>query len=378
MATEVTGKDIAWYSKWLLLVGCTLLFFKGWLYVRPFFPPVFLAGLLAVFLSGAHSNFVAFLKGRVTLAATIMTIGVMCIIVGPLSISSFYAMDKVADFTEVAMDETKRKEWQEKTVQSMENFAQDHPKTRIVMDKVIKVANTDQSKLIGFLGFKDAIKTVGGKVVSVVTSVLSNTLNIFGQMLVMLVALFMFLCNGQNMIQTVIQYVPIAKEDKERVLSETARGVNALFNSMIVTGAVQGGMATLAIGVYSFMYYPINILGFIFAGFMLAFFSAFSLPFASVAVAIYAVIAFAQHNIIASFVLAAVAGLIGVSDNYIKPKIMGKTVEVNPFILLAFMIGGVMVEGAIGLFSGPFLVILTINVGTVLMTEYKKYKQTIS
>ena len=59
----------------------------------------------------------------------------------------------------------------------------------------------------------------------------------------------------------------------------------------------------------------------------------------------------------------------GLSDNFLKPLMLGRGLEVPMPIILIGVIGGMIADGLLGLFVGPVL----LAVGYVLLMEWLRY-----
>ncbi len=375
---EIQGKHIAWWLLGLVFVGVTLLCYKAWTYVEPFSLPVFTAALFACFLNKWCTVLTVKLKCSRVLASATVTLGLLFTFVLPFSISSFSISSQAIEGVHVIMDEERRAEGKDMLVEKMHSFVEEYPWSKTVMNKVIDTVDavdTDQSVLVGYLSFNGIVKGVGGKVTSMLTSLLSRGLGFFGQMFITHVALFIFLLKGEEYMLRIVGALPFDKERKRGALSDVSRGITALFNSMLVTGLVQGGVGALVIGVYCIMYAHISILLFVFIAFLMVFFSAIPLAGASIGVITYAVIALIHKHYVFAGLMVVTAAFIAISDNYIKPKIMGSAVEVKPVLLLLFMLGGVAVDGPIGVLSGPFLIILLTIIWREFGDKFDEFKQ---
>ena len=66
-----------------------------------------------------------------------------------------------------------------------------------------------------------------------------------------------------------------------------------------------------------------------------------------------------------AWALATLVDLIAcwlVFENYLKPRIIGAAVKINPFLILAGLIGGLQLLGLVGLFVGPALISVTAGI----------------
>ncbi len=365
-------KNLETYYKWLW-VGITLfIFYKMGTYFMPFVKPMFLAALLAIFMGPSvykpltnklRRTFRKRKSLAENLAALIVAVSFTVCIVAPVCVSSFYIADQAVEYANVTMDSDWRSEKQELGIEKIEAFTQKHPWSKFALDKVVNVLKTDEAQWLASLGLGRFVKGIGGYVVSFAKSVAETTLLFLWNLLVMLVALGLFLKHGKNIATILLKALPFDREETEEFQSGLSKGVTALFKSMIATGFGQGGLGFLGFSIYAMNYTDMSFFAITFIGFVMVFSSAITVPTSTLILLIVAMSSIFQGHIVAAIILAVWAFFpVSASDNFIRSKIVGDAIKVHPAIIILVMLGGVIVDGPIGIFSGPFMLFLTILV----------------
>lgn len=85
---------------------------------------------------------------------------------------------------------------------------------------------------------------------------------------------------------------------------------------------------------------------------------------------VLALLCFFQSDVSGGIVMLVAAGIVGVTDNILKPIILkGTDEDLNPVISLLAIIGAVMMYGLPGLLLGPILMRLTFKIIPILFEE---------
>ena len=179
----------------------------------------------------------------------------------------------------------------------------------------------------------------------------SVALGIFGTLIsffMMLFILFFFLRDGRTLMKHAVELIPVAPGRRAQALKYLGEVTRAVVFGSVITALVQG----LLVGI-----------GFAIAGLpspvvfgVLAVFASF-LPSGASIVVIPAIFyfAFTGHWGKTIFLLAWV-GVVGGSDNVLRPILTARHAEVSTLALFIGAIGGAAAFGILGLVLGPVLV----------------------
>jgi predicted PurR-regulated permease PerM len=82
-----------------------------------------------------------------------------------------------------------------------------------------------------------------------------------------------------------------------------------------------------------------------------------------------AVYAFSVHDTLSASIFAVYLIVVGFSDSFLKPLLLGRGVEVPMLVILLGAIGGMIVSGIIGLFVGAVVLALTYQIFTAWLSK---------
>ncbi|MFL5271970.1 MAG: AI-2E family transporter [Anaeromyxobacteraceae bacterium] len=307
----------------------------------PLWKPLFLAAVLAAALAGWQDGLSRWLWGHRSLAAGLLTLGVVVLVVAPLAAVATVLVREVVDAAQAAQ----------------QTFAREGLAGIVALlpDRLEALAHRGLGKLPqswDALARQGAAQ--GAAAAGVVSSALSRTSSLAFDAAMMLVALFFLLVDGHRLVAWVCRTSPLGTATTARVLGDLRRTGTSVLTSLLATAAVQGVVATI---------------GYVIAGVpqplvfgLVTFFAAFipSVGTSIVAVPIAVVLLLAGH-VTAGLFLAAWAILVtGTIDNVLKPILARSGGDVHGGVVFFAMIGGIIAFGALGLLVGPLAVSLVL------------------
>ena len=191
------------------------------------------------------------------------------------------------------------------------------------------------------------------------TSAVTNFFSFIAQAAIALVVLFFSLRDGERGVSAILTALPLDEKRASELRSLISSTVITNVYGGVVVGALQGTLAGLsfwAVGIHSpvlwgsvtGVFSVVPILG-----------SAIVWVPASLALLI------TGHFVKALILLALGAGLIGTTDNIVRPLIIYKSLQLHPILVFLSLLGGVQLFGVLGLFVGP--VVLSVAAALVLM-----------
>ncbi len=180
--------------------------------------------------------------------------------------------------------------------------------------------------------------------------------------IVLLLTLFFVFRDGKKASESILWALPMSRENKQDLLKRVYDTFRAVVAGVFVTAVVEG----LA-----------DMLGFFTAGVPLAVFfglgvAVFSLLGASVLITIPAALWVMNHDTGWGIFLLVWGILVSVlSDNFLKPVLMGSKARM-PFLLMFFStLGGMKLYGFMGLFFGPMVVTAFLTFWSIYRRDYK-------
>jgi predicted PurR-regulated permease PerM len=166
---------------------------------------------------------------------------------------------------------------------------------------------------------------------------------------VMLFAMFYFLMDGREFLDSVLRYTPLTDDDKVRMLSIYTSVGRATIKGTLVIGIVQGGLAGLS-------FWAAGIDGAVFWGTLMMVLSIIP-GIGTALVWVPAVILLVLEGRIGAAVGVGLwcALVVGTIDNILRPLLVGKDTEMSDLLVLLTTLGGLTLFGPVGILVGPII-----------------------
>lgn len=185
-------------------------------------------------------------------------------------------------------------------------------------------------------------------VVSNATSVFAGATNIGIHMLLILLALFFFLRDGEKLKEIVIHLSPLKRADDELIFDHLGKAVNSIVRGTILLSLIQGLIASTGFLIFGVP----NAALFGALTFVAAFVPGVGSALVMLPVAVYLYV-FSSTGAALGMVLWSL--LVGASDNFIRPKVISSGTGMHPLLVLLSVLGGISIFGTYGLLIGPLL-----------------------
>jgi predicted PurR-regulated permease PerM len=322
------------YARTFALVTALLLGIALFKIVQPFFGPLLWAMFIAFLLYPLHVWLTPRLKGRAQLSAALLTVLTL--------IFAAQVGDLLQAVQSTVADQTR-------------NNVFDLTKVPWVSDAIGWLDGTFGINLAQVRGYiveasravLQSLASLGGKVF------LGAFGAVFGFVL-MVFMLFFFIRDGQEMVSTLRELIPISRQQKNKLFDHLAQVTRALVYGTGLTALIQGalvGISFLLVGLPSAL-----VFGVIAA-------LAALLPFGGTALVwIPAAIVLAAQGRWGATAFMVVWGtlLVSLVDNVVRPMLVAGRAPVSTLTVFIGVLGGIAAFGAIGLFLGPVVLALII------------------
>ncbi|MFN8673193.1 MAG: AI-2E family transporter [Candidatus Sericytochromatia bacterium] len=187
-------------------------------------------------------------------------------------------------------------------------------------------------------------------------SILGNIGSVLVNIAFILLSLFFLFRDSDVYLDLIKKLVPMKDEDKNFLLENSAKGIRAIFLGTILTALTQGFLGFVA-------YFVADIKFSLFWGFSTFICSFFPLGGSAIIwfpITLYLLFTSSWLSALLMFLWGAI--VITMSDNIVRPIIVGGQTNVGTLALVFSMLGGVQLFGFIGLFLAPVIVITIINI----------------
>jgi predicted PurR-regulated permease PerM len=180
-----------------------------------------------------------------------------------------------------------------------------------------------------------------------------------------LFSMFYFYLDGPSILQKIIRLSPLNDEYEKRIFEKFASVTRATLKGTLLIGVAQGAMGGIviwAVGVPSpvFWFIVMAILSII--------------PGVGVIVVLLpiSIFLFIKGSIISGIIVLAASSIIGVTDNLLRPRLVGKDLKMHDLLILFSTLGGIGMFGLIGFVVGPIIASLFITVLDIYQEMFKK------
>jgi predicted PurR-regulated permease PerM len=332
------------YARTFALVTVAALGLAFYRIVQPFLGPLVWAVFLAFLLNPLHRRLTRWLHNRQQTSAFALTMLTLIVFVGPLTALSAAFATQVGDLIQHA----------QATVADRSNVLDitKVPWIQSGMGWLDSTFDINTAQVRGWIsqGTQDVLQwlaSFGGKVfVGAIGTVLGFVLMLF--------ILFFFIRDGEEMLRTFRDLIPISRAYKQQLFDHIASVTRAMVVGTGVTALIQGalvGIAFLIVGLPSPLVF----------GVIAAIVSL--LPFGGTALVwVPAAIALAGQGRWGATIFMVVwgAALVSLVDNVVRPMLVSRGAKVGTLTVFIGVLGGISAFGAIGLFLGPVVLALII------------------
>lgn len=329
-----------------LLIGLTFLTFEIF---RPFLLSILWATALATVTYKPYSRLRERLRGHGTLAAMVMTLAVLVVIITPVFVLSFiFLRDAAAVYTEISsgnFSETITKVEGNWLVRKAIHWGEQIGGKPIHLDEVI---NELMRRLDPAMAAR-AAQNIGTVLFGFLAGLLFTLFSVF----------YMYR-DGPQAVRALRELIPMSETDRETILHDVEAAMNASIRGGLLTAVCQGCLGFVILMILGV---PQPVL------WSAAMAVASVVPVVGTSLVwmpIAGILAIDGHvwKALALFTYGTL--VIGMSDNFVRPLIVGRHMEVHPLILFFGILGGIATFGFAGVILGPIAVAF-LNVTTRLL-----------
>ena len=304
----------------------------------PVWKPVVLGAVLAATLIRYYEKFVVRLRGRKSLGAILMTIGVLVFVLLPLAGVLSFLVVQGTQAAKVIADLINSSQGSEDFITRLPEPIQHAVRT------VMEMVPFDMQQLSerAAQGGRWAATTVG--------SVLSMTSALVFSLGLALISFYFFLVDGQALVGWLAQVLPLKDRQTYEVLDDFRQMAKAVIGSNIIVGGTQAIVAGIG---YAIAPIPHPM----FFG-MVTFLASFipSVGTAIVSVPLIGLLLIVGKPWWALFLAIWCLGLVGAVDNILRPILLRGAGHVHGAIVFFSLIGGIGIFGPMGLIVGPLAI----------------------
>jgi predicted PurR-regulated permease PerM len=225
------------------------------------------------------------------------------------------------------------------------------------------------------LPYRDVILEKAGQLVGALTNFLINSLQsvaeltinaIFGTV-IMLYIMFYFLNMGGVLLEKILYFLPLKDKDEQVLLARFTSVTRATIKGTIIIGIMQGSICGVAFAIA-------GINGPVFWGSVMAVMSVIPAFGTAIIWGPALIILALTGNIKGVIILAIICGaLSGNLDNVVRPRLVGKDTEMHDLFVLFGTLGGISMFGLLGIIIGPIIAALFITIWEIYGNVFSEY-----
>ena len=186
-----------------------------------------------------------------------------------------------------------------------------------------------------------------------------------GHAAVVFLLLFFLFVDGDRLVRRVYEFLPMRKSEIDQIAKESLGTTAATLKSTIIIGLMEGALGVVLFAAFGI---PSPFLW----GVVITVLSMIPLIGTNLIIVPAGIVLMLQGRPWAGFAVALL-GLVGVAvtQNVVKPKLLGESTGLHPALILLATIGGIAWMGLIGFLLGPVLVSLFIVIWKQFATRYE-------
>jgi predicted PurR-regulated permease PerM len=338
--TQRRGSRRFWRTSFLIILGVITALFI--FVVRRFIMPTLLAAITAALFQPLRRRIMAVVGQRATLAAVISLVIVVLVFVLPIGAVGYLTVDN-------AIGIVKRIQNNLGAIQAAVTAFIDQIDDLPLFRHMNLDANLERGTLFRML------RTVPGTVISSIGDVFTQAANLLLMGFVYLYCLYFFLKDGDNILRSIFDRIPLGAPQKDTLLSRFASVSRATIKGTLVIGLFQGLIGGLTV-------YVVGLPGALVLGVLLVFLAAIPNFGAMLVWLPSSIILFSMGDPIRGTIMVLVGGgLVGAVDYLLRPRLIGEDVQIHQILIFFGVIGGVIVFGVFGLIVGPIIVAIFVK-----------------
>lgn len=337
----------------LLLLSLVLLLWLFWTYISA----IVLALLLASVFSPLHGWLIRIFKERRTPASAVMTFLIVLILLVPVGGFIGSLSNEAFDFYQRTKNAVSVQKIQE-SINGDSLWAEQLRKwgkmTGIEFNKeTIQGASASVGKKVGLFLY------------SQISSVASNLIKFLIHFFLMILTIYYVLKEGGRLKDYLIALLPFPRQQLEKVVVKFQEMGRAIFVGNGLSGAIQGLLG-------GFGFYIFGLESPLLWGTVIAFMAFLPIIGASIVFIPAAIIMFlhGKTGIAIGFLIYNLV-YSSVIEYIVKPRVIGKGMQMNSLLVFIGIIGGIKLFGILGIIYGPLIITIFITMAEIYRLEYK-------
>ena len=197
-----------------------------------------------------------------------------------------------------------------------------------------------------------------------IVNIFNTTLTTLMSFILLLFSIFYFLKDGERWKKAIIKISPISDADDQKIIARLTHSINGIFKGTMLVALAQGFLMTIGL---AFFGVPNPVLWGAIAA-VASMIPSVGTAVVSVPAIIY--LYMTGHLLPAIGLLAWAGLLVGTIDNLLNPFLVGRKIDIPPFLILFSVLGGISLLGPAGILIGPLVVSLLYALVSIYRNEF--------
>jgi predicted PurR-regulated permease PerM len=331
----------------LILIVVAAIFFAM---MRPFLVAILLAAILAGFFYPVYNWIRRRIWNQPAFSSIICIVLVLLLIIIPLTL--FLGILTVQSLQFKDTIDLKLEEVMEKGPGWLERLKSHPLAAKIEIEKLDWQAKaTEGAKLLSTLLIKAISKTS------------RSTFQTVAMSFIMLYTLFYFLIDGPSLLKRIKYLSPLKDEYEDLIIKKFISMAKATIKGTIIIGVIQGTMGGITFAMC-------GVGSSVFWGTVMVILSIIPGIGAALVWAPALVIKMLTGHVGQGIGILVGGILISISDNFLRPLLIGKDTQMHALLILFSTLGGIALFGIVGFILGPILAAVFLTVIEIYASEY--------
>ncbi|HLA11373.1 MAG TPA: AI-2E family transporter [Pyrinomonadaceae bacterium] len=329
---------------WALLIVTAITVYLCWLMLKPFVGVISWAAVLVIVFYPVHKRIERRTR-RPAIAAMLSCVLVILVILVPVTLITIAVINELSGAAQ--------------NLQSAVNYLT-NPDSSLAgpvlgwLGRYVDISRyTTDEYLLGQL------RNVSGSLAGRTLGLIGGVISIIVQMFFVVFTMYYFFKDGDRIVSTVQDLLPLSRNQAEEVIGRTREVIDASVYGVISIAIIQGTLGGIA-------FWALGLPSAIIWGVAMTFLSMIPMLGAFIVwvpAAIY--LALAGHWVKAVFLVAWGGIVIGMIDNFLRPKLVGSRTRLHELLIFFAVLGGLSVFGVLGVILGPVVLAIALALKNV-------------
>jgi predicted PurR-regulated permease PerM len=330
---------------WVLFGSLIIILYFCYRILEPFILPIFIALILSTLLAPVYTMLEKRLKGRRSLAALLVCVGLALTILVPLILLSVSLANEANDAYQKVKDP--------ETLRTIEAWLQPGTLLTRVQSWLPASIRLDTLELSSRLS--EQAQHLGVAILAVATTFATGIFSVLADYFIMSVVLFFLLRDFEYFGNSIRLISPLSEEQEELFVARFRDVTRATVLGNLATALVQGALSGV---IFFFIGLPSPVLW----GALTALLSLVPMVGTALVWVPWSIYLFAIGSPVRAviFLVLQIVGVGGI-DNILKPKLIEGKVKMHALLIFFSILGGISYFGILGMFFGPLIFAIAVT-----------------